>query len=46
MKLPAGVAPRLPNLKLAAAVDQFLENLQRVRSSQTPLHSVDRLIGY
>jgi hypothetical protein len=46
MKLPAGIAPRLPNLKLAAAVDQFLENLQRVRSGQTPLHSVDRLIGY
>ena len=31
---------------VAAAVDQFLENLQRVRSGQTPLHSVDRLIGY
>jgi len=31
---------------IAAAVDQFLENLNRVRSGQTPLHAVDRLIGY
>ena len=31
---------------VAAAVDQFLENLNRVRSSQMPLHTVDRLMGY
>jgi len=31
---------------VAAAVDQFIENLNRVRSGQTPLHTVDRLIGY
>ena len=31
---------------VAAAVEQFIENLSRVRGGQKPLHSVDRLIGY
>ena len=31
---------------VAAAVEQFIENLSRVRSGQKPFHSVDRLIGY
>jgi phosphoglycerate dehydrogenase-like enzyme len=31
---------------VSAAVEQFLENLGRVRNGLTPLHSVDRLNGY
>jgi phosphoglycerate dehydrogenase-like enzyme len=31
---------------VAAAVDQFLENLARVRSGQPPLRAVDRQAGY
>jgi phosphoglycerate dehydrogenase-like enzyme len=31
---------------VAAAVEQFIENLSRVRNGKKPLHAVDRLIGY